>query len=232
MFLLEVSHNKFPQQMALGRKNDDCLINLKRNAFFNKKASSKLCLDPINDGYINRVVRLSLTLIDLLEPYIHMRYKVIKGEEDSYNLYLKWMVGGSINVDETIVLFDFVEDTKDFLAQINNRNKNSEMLSLFKHKSKTLKGYGVWNANFNEGNEFKYHVKFQTMKRHLVFVILARADSNWGKNDHPDPPVNPQAHIANLRNSDDYEAKNENFNLKGNKYQSSDIKIIDLKNLK
>ena len=43
MFLLEVSNEKTPEQKLLGRRNIDCLINIRPNAFFNKITENKNC---------------------------------------------------------------------------------------------------------------------------------------------------------------------------------------------
>ena len=228
MFLLEISHNKYPQQMSLGRNNIDCLLNLKTNAFFNKKANSKTCLDPINDGYIPRILRLTLTLLDMTEPDINFKHKLTKEREFAYNFYIKWAIGGSINVSETLVLYDFTNDEESIKEKIRNTKKNSELFNQFRFKSKKLKGMGVWNNNYKSKNLFRYHSKFKTQKKFLVFIILARADVNWGVNNKADPNVGPQSHIANLRNNDDYVAENKDFILKGNKYQASKLGIVNL----
>ena len=68
---------------------------------------------------------------------------------------------------------------------------------------------GVWNNNYKENNLFKYQTKFKSNKKFLVFIVLARADSSWGFSDNADPNVGPQSHISNLRNNDDYVAKNK-----------------------
>ena len=75
MFLLEVSHNKYPPERLLGRNNIDCILNLRKNAFFNNVTPKyKLCLNNDIDGYVTKILRLSLSLIDILEPYINFSY--------------------------------------------------------------------------------------------------------------------------------------------------------------
>lgn len=228
MFLLEISHSKFPEQMSLGKKNTECLLNLKRNAFFNKKVVTKDCLDPINDGYIPRLLRLSLALVDMMEPYVNFEHKLINEENNTFNFYLKWAVGGSIDVSETLVVYDFVDDVEMIKEKVTKARKNSELIEMFRFKSKKLSGMGVWNNGFKEKNHFKYHAKFTSEKKFLVFIVLARADSSWSVNDKPDPLVAPQSHIANLRNNDEYVAKNKLFKLQGNRYQASKLGIVVL----
>jgi hypothetical protein len=153
----------------------------------------------------------------------------VKHEEFTFDFYVKWAVGGSISVDETLVLFDFVEDATEIKQKVAAVKHNSELINLFKFKSKKLKGHGIWDQQFKDGSYFKYHAKFKSQKRQLVFIIVAKADKNWGINSNADPPVRPQTHIANLRSRDDYVAKNDNFKLKGNAYQASELKVINLK---
>ena len=228
MFLLEISHDKYPEQLSLGRKNTDCLLNLKRNAFFNKKASTKKCLDPINDGYIPRLIRLSLALIDMVEPYVNFEHKLINEGNNTYQSLIKWAVGGSIDVNETMVLYDFVDNVKVFKEKVYKTKLNTDLFELFRFKSKKLKGLGIWNNNYKDKDQFRYHVKFKTQKKALIFIILAQVDSNWGINGKSDPPVGPQSHIANLRNKDDYVAHNKDFLLRGKKYHASKLGVIYL----
>jgi len=210
-------------------KNTNCLLNLRSNAYFNSVVKDQVkCLDPIIDGYVSRIIRLSLTLIDLLQPYIVFHEKVVKNADSTYTLFLKWNVGGSLNVDETIVLSSFVNDEDSFRKKVENISNNSELINHFKFKSKPQNGLGIWNQKFNESSYFKYKANLKSSKKYFAFVILAKVDQNWSSEKEADPPINPQSHIINLRTMDDYISKNKDFELKGNIYARSEIKFIKL----
>ncbi len=174
MFLLEVSHDKNPVQKYLGRKNLNCLINLRENAFFNKlKINKKYCLDPLVDGYIPRVLRLSLTLIDLLEPYVNCMVK--KNKE---NIIVKWLVGGAITVNKTFILYDFIDDPINFKVKFEKITDNSQLRKLFKYRTKHEQGKGIWEEEFTSKDTFKDTIllKGRKGKKFIVFVVLAQVD--------------------------------------------------------
>ena len=172
MFLLEVSNSKNPEQKLLGRKNINCLLNLRPNAFFNKlKTNKKTCLDPFVDGYIPRVLRLSLTLIDLLEPYVNVQV-----EKKDKGVNIRWMVGGALTVNKTFVLYDFVADAINFKQKFNKITDNSRLKTIFKFRSKPLKGKAVWDEQFTEKDTFRDSLPIRIKSKFLVFVVLAQVD--------------------------------------------------------
>lgn len=173
MFLLEVSNDKNPDQKLLGRKNLNCLLNLRENAFFNKlKSNKKICLDPLIDGYIPRVLRLSLTLIDLLEPYVNVVIKRI-----SNNLIVDWIVGGAIRVDKTFILFDYVDDPLKFKKRFNKITDNSKLNKLFTFRSKPKFGKAIWDEAFSSRDYFRDNIDLVKSKRKfLVFIVVAQVD--------------------------------------------------------
>ena len=174
MFLLEVSNDKNPVQKYLGRKNINCLINLRENAFFNKlKTKKKYCLDPLVDGYIPRVLRLSLTLIDLLEPYVNSKVKKTK---DSVNV--DWLVGGAITVDKTFILYDFINDAINYKVKFEKIKDVSKLRKIFKFRTTHKKGKAIWDEEFTSKDTFRDSIslKGRNGEKFLVFVILAQVD--------------------------------------------------------
>jgi hypothetical protein len=233
MFLLEVSHEKDPQQVTLGRMNLDCIINLRSNAFFNEITPNKqLCLDDYIDGYVPRIIRLSLTLIDLLSPYVNYRTK-----ENQDEIEVEWAVGGSINVDSTYIVYDYFEndDSKEKSDCFKNKFDSDDLESIkkkLKFQTKSVCGKGIWNVEYTAKDNFK-----QTLKKKenftLVFMIIANVDKSWGQRNNPDPDINPQTHIANLRTNANYKASNHQFELKGSNFFKSKLAVIKFpKNIK
>jgi len=232
MFLLEVSQEKIPEQKLLGRRNVDCLINIRQNAFFNKIAHNKRkCLDGLIDGYVPRIIRLSLLLIDILQPYVNYKYS-----KKDQNLFLEWAVGGSIKVDETFILYDFFNEMpdKNFIKSIyaEKNPKNTQNQSL-KKITDTKKGKAIWEKNYSSKDFFNFTFeKPNKSGKFLVFVIYAKVDQDWGKQIRPDPQVPPQTHISNIRINDQYSAKNNNFEINGLLYYKSKIEVMDTEKLK
>ena len=232
MFLLEVSQEKIPEQKLLGRRNVDCLINIRQNAFFNKIAHNKRkCLDGLIDGYVPRIIRLSLLLIDILQPYVNYKYS-----NKDQNLFLEWAVGGSIKVDETFILYDFFNEVpdKNFITSIyaEKNPKNTQNQSL-KKITETKKGKAIWEKNYSSKDFFNFTFeKPNKSGKFLVFIIYAKVDQDWGKQIRPDPQVPPQTHISNIRINDQYSAKNNNFEINGLLYYKSKIEVMDTEKLK
>ena len=173
MFLLEVSNDKNPDQKLIGRKNVNCLLNLRENAFFNRvKTSKRVCLDPLIDGYIPRVLRLSMTLIDLLEPYINLEVKRI-----SNSINIDWIVGGSIRVDKTFILYDYVDDALNFKERLDKIKENSNLKKIFKFITRSKMGKAVWDEEFSSKDTFKENIRLdKSQRKFFVFLILAQVD--------------------------------------------------------
>jgi hypothetical protein len=232
MFLLEVSHEKVPEQKQLGRKNLDCLLNLRSNAFFNKLApNKKVCLDDYIDGYIPRIIRLSLTLIDLLHPYITYTAQPLKNK----NLAVTWTVGGAINVDNTFILYEYMAKPpcKETIEKLKTSTNLLELKSLLKNTTKSLAGKAVWNIDYSAKDRF--NINFPSPRKngnYLVFLIIAYVDKNWSLKNHPDPDINPQTHIANFRTNPNYTASNAGYKIKGQEFFRSNLRVIKTKNFK
>ena len=205
MFLLEISNEKIPKEKELGIRDDNCLLN------FRSSINNQTC----DDGYVNRVIRIAITLIDLLIPYIKIEKEILNSVE--------WNVGGAIIVDETFIIYDYFDSKPSFSNDITNP---SNMYEILKRKSEVFSGNALWSLEFNRENAYKY--SFTTEKKYLVYIIYAKVDKDWMKQNNPKPLVNPQTHIVNLRNSNEYIAKNKNFFLKGQEYFNSGIIIKEI----
>jgi hypothetical protein len=237
MFLLEISHNKKPDRRKLGKRSqkDECILDIRTNPFTLFQSKEKLqinqmdnlrnkCLDKNYDGYISKVLRLCLSLIDLLEPYINVNLKFNK-EKNLLEVF--WIVGGATKVDETYVQFNFT-------------NKKIESYSLkqieekFKYKTKVQQGKALWDRDFSNESIFNEKLSLgqqNTDRQFLELIIIARVDKDWLNQNNPQPNVTPRTHIVNLRNSNDYVAKNGNFELKGKEKFTSKVFYVDLKNI-
>jgi hypothetical protein len=229
MFLLEVSNRKFPEERFLGRKNLNCLINLKSNAFFNNLAPNrKICLDDYIDGYIPRIIRLSLTLIDILNPYISYMVAPINRDAE-----VKWTVGGAITVDSTYIIYDYFKEHPDeYLINRLNSGNIEEIKKLLKSQTKELSGKAIWDINYSAHDRFSHIFEYFNDRQYLVFVVVAKVDKNWSLKNNPDPDVNPQTHIANLRNDPNYVASNGKYTLRGQDIFKSPADKINFNKIK
>lgn len=225
MFLLEVSHEKTPEQKKLGRKNKHCLMNTRYNAFFSGIAKNiHKCKEDLIDGYIPRIIRLSLLLIDILQPYVNFRQNKVE-----QNLIVEWAVGGAVSVDETFILYGYFDKVleKEVLKEIINEKNPEKTMKYLKNKTNVLKGNAVWDKDFNDKNYFKETFESPLNKGAvLIYVIYAKVDQNWGKQNMPDPNVPPQTHITNTRTNGEYKAANNGFEISGTSYFMSDISIL------
>ena len=227
MFLLEVSNSKNPSSNQLGAQNVDCLLNLRNHAFFNSVTPHKNeCLTKGIDGYIPKIIRLGLTLIDFLEPYINFNAKV------SDSIDIRWQVGGAIDVDETFILWSTNVHDKSELELILTSDENStvklnSIKRILNHHSKPTQGNAIWNKDFK--GEFFNH---QFPRKNLTFVIVAAVDSFMSSTpiEESDPQVPPQTHFVNLRSDEEYSigTEEEGLYLRGAKYFFSEIGNIDL----
>ncbi len=232
MFLLEASNDKHPKDELLGKEHHNCLVNIRQNAFFNKVITDKACLDKAVDGYVPRILRLSLSLIDLLEPYINFKASLTA---NSRSIHIKWIVGGALEVNNSLVLYDYVSvsKAKKIEKQIVKMKDNADVLKLFRHKTKPVKGNGIWGFSFTKKDNFNTDIKYPSTERKiLLFIIIAEVDKNWGNKIKADPLLNPQTHVVNLRINPNYTAKNGKFSLRGQKYFKSDLGIVEIKNKK
>ncbi len=242
MFLLEISDDKKPQGNKLGRKteSDECILGIHSNAFNifntdnsdgnsnsnkNKNNNIKECLDLDNDGYVNRVLRLSLTMIDLLSPYIIGEFKL----SNKHDVNVRWTVGGAIDVDETFMLYNFV-DKSEYTGGGTNSEDVPHDSSYFKNKSEVLKGKAVWNLNFEDSKDmFELTVENKNNKKYLEAIVFAKVDGKWFEQDKPIPRVMPQTHLVNLRRDSSYRAKNGKFEIFGKEYFNSQFYLIEIK---
>lgn len=225
MFLLEVSHEKIPEQKLLGRRNKHCLMNTRHNAFFNTPAKNKhRCEEELIDGYIPRIIRLSLLLIDILQPYVNFRQRA-----DDGNLIVDWAVGGAITVDETFILYGYFDEVldKQILEQIINEKDPDVTKKYLQYNTPVKNGKAIWDKSFTDQDYFRE--TFETPLEFgnvLIYIIYAKVDQNWAKQTAPDPAVPPQTHISNIRLNSEYTAKNNGYEIEGSTFYASDISIL------
>ena len=189
-----------------------------------------MCLNELIDGYIPRIIRLSLLLIDILQPYVNYRNLPLSGND----LQIEWSVGGTITVDETFILYEYfnVLPDKNFTQQISAEKNPKNAQKILKNMTTLQNGRGIWDEAFTNNDNYKYNfVAPATKGKYLVFVIYAKVDQNWSKQNKPDPQVPPQTHISNIRINDSYNAKNVNFEISGSIYSKSNLVIFDTANL-
>jgi hypothetical protein len=220
-FLLEASNNKHPEVTLLGAYNYDCLVNRRYNAFFNEIKGNNLCQNPLIDGYINKIVRLMLTLVDIAKPYIPMQ---ITDNNDSVKI--KWTIGGAITVDETYLAYGYsdVAPDKTFLDNLNKIKTEEELVKLLPSKTCLRTGDAVWGINYGQKDWFEETIP-KIPGKHLVVVPFAKVDKQFSKQSNPDPKIPPQSHLYNLRTKHDYFVKNGNFEIHGNDFFMGEVNV-------
>lgn len=228
MFLLETSEDKSPSEKLLGKKNKNCLINFRLNAFFNKKKQKNYCREKDNNGYIPKVIRISLLLIDLIKPYINFRQL-----NKNNNLLIQWSVGGAIEVNETFILFGYFERelTKDILKEIKREKNPENIRGHLMFKTGVKEGKGIWDKNYSKENYFEEtFISPEKQGKVLVFIIYAKVDQNWKSPRNSSPRIPPQTHFVNSRINEYYKVNDskDNFEIEGRLYYNSDVSVVYL----
>eukprot|EP00164_Ancoracysta_twista_P001425 GFYU01001856.1.p1 GENE.GFYU01001856.1~~GFYU01001856.1.p1 ORF type:complete len:640 (+),score=121.21 GFYU01001856.1:26-1945(+) len=178
-YLVEMANRKIPPASELGSSDDVLTPGGK------------------GDGELPRNMRLCLTIIDYVQPYINL---AIENKGD----YLRatWTVRGAWTVQETQVVVGFVKE-------VNWTNSSSLTAS---NPDIVLSSPIVSNTNGNL--KFIADLPF---KGDGVYVAFARAvvDQTFSKQNHPDPHVPPQSHYVNARTRNDYYAENNGHTIQG-----------------
>jgi hypothetical protein len=215
-FLLETSESKSPPEVNLGLNRAECITNILRNPFKPEIDNfiEKECLSNTYNGYISKNLRLLLVNLDLLQPYVHVSYAIVRRNKFS----LKWIVGGCEKVDETFVVYQIAkEGDREFENKIEEwknegfkniqeiRKNNSDKLNDEKIKfSKIQSGSGIWDLNSNSKNGSKFifeefhdidiniDIKSNEEKsvRLIKYVVLAKVDDHWKESKEKNVNVN------------------------------------------
>jgi hypothetical protein len=203
MFLLEANHDKNPPESQLGQRIDNCLLYFHNNAF-NIPKPSEDCKQ--SDGYVNRIIRMGLTLIDLLTPYIN--YNILP------DYTIEWVVGGAISVDETYVKYNcFTEEELKYYECPDNKTSVRDRLT---NESPKLSGFAIWNKEYDKDKQFRFKIPPGGGGGYFVFQILAKVDKDWSFQVDAKPNIPPQTNIVNLRTNKNYVAElNGKFKLHG-----------------
>ncbi|CAG9328274.1 unnamed protein product [Blepharisma stoltei] len=147
-------------------------------------------------GLIPQFIRMSLGLIDLAKPYILADIVTIEN-----GIRVDWTVWGCITVDYTQVFYG--KYTETLYEEIIK--DSSKSISLLK-KTKNRGGKCRWGGM----TEFSEEI---ITEEDVIVVISAKVDSNWLKQNKPDPNVPPQSHIVNSRTKQHYKVSNKNYSI-------------------
>ncbi len=131
---------------------------------------------------------------------------------------IEWLVGGSIKVDYTILYYNIVEKSKQF---INNRayTLEDDIKLDYKNNSSIIKGEGIWSDNHLNVKPFVFEFNLKHNEK-IQFIIIARVDGFMKEIIESDPKVPPQSHFVNLRKSFNYQIGNDKseYNIKGKEF--------------
>jgi hypothetical protein len=208
VFLLEASYAKEPKPDTLGKKKDECLIGFKNSAYYNNQKYDPNQCDK-NNGYFSNFIRMSLTLIDLLLPYI-IPFKKDDG-------VIEWVVGGAKDVNETFVKYNYFTKEEYEALKCVKMECPEEVIDKLKLESGKLNGYAIWSKEYKKENNFKFNFDV-TKGGYVVYTVYAKVDKKWGESVNASPHLPPQSVLVQLRTNKDYVAENPNFQLKGMEY--------------
>ncbi|CEL94616.1 unnamed protein product [Vitrella brassicaformis CCMP3155] len=80
------------------------------------------------------------------------------------------------------------------------------------------RGLGVWEEEGDKGEVvFEFTLPQQLQAGQYCAAVLAEFDQGWAKQEEPDPPLKPQAHISQARLYDNYTAENAGIIIEGHK---------------
>lgn len=200
MFLFEVSQEKEPPEYLLGKRNNKCILDYR-----NRNDCEK------DNGYIPRVIRVALAMIDMLKPYVDM---TINSKGKTINI--SWNIGGAIDVDETFLLYSKKQINVNQLRKM----KSIEDIKQRYNHTKIQKGKGFWNIHYSNKSSFKERIEVKG--KEINVVVVYKCDSKWGRKVRDsDPRIYPQTHIANARTNSKYRAKNNEYYIKGSSFYVS-----------
>jgi len=196
LYLVETWYNKHPPANEYGNEN----------GIMNKNTS--------DDGHIPRNIRLCLTMIDMVKPYI--RDIKMKNLNETHAI-IEWKLGGSLYVNETFVEWGYAN-----LIYSNESISNPNIIGIkdykiindnflgFTHKSQKLTGQSIWIKN---GTKFEAQIPYSKNENEfIIFRINAKTDLQWSMQKNPIPKALPLTHFAKLRINSNY-AITDNENI-------------------
>ena len=174
LFLVEADNQKSPPPARYGNKEDV----------------------PIGGGLIPRYIRMSLSVIDLAEPYIvHTIAKTKDG------ILVEWELWGCIDVVETNIYYS--------IENSNNWETWNQTIA--------QSGGGRW------GEYTKFSELF---KVESIFIVITAVVDQWTNQTNPDPNVLPQSHIVRARTLPGYKVTHNFFEIVGDRVTKTNIVAI------
>ncbi len=165
--------------------------------------------DVLNNqsGLVPEYIRMSLALIDLAQPHIELSTPLIAGSKTRVH----WRVWGCVTVNETKL---------NYIPYSPSITIDDKLI-----RNKQLKSTRSQSGSCRWGEFTEFSEKLEIEGDYLVFVT-AVVDQDWRDQRNPDPAVPPQTHIVQMRTSDEYNASNGKWTLKGGKiWKSRGIKL-------
>eukprot|EP00871_Galdieria_phlegrea_P002684 jgi/Galph1/3416/GphlegSOOS_G2081.1 len=224
-YLIETSSEKQPPQDSLG------------NFYW------PLIRAHVGDGHIPRNIRLSLTAIDLLQPYMTLGSTSQSTESllipiSSFSFHrsfsfsdpilkyfpIQWTVGGGLQIIETFLEWSTLQHNDSFLQGRTNKQNGSMIWDPFETVNMTRLGYS-FEEYVDISDLLSQLGKEQTLYfRARAMVDVQWNDSNSGKeNNESKENLAPQSHWVNVRSNNDWYAATNDHVLQGHVYFCTDI---------
>ena len=192
------------------------------------------------NGHISRNIRLALLAAELVQPWLSIRnvneiemtddiipmietagcqdYKLVSVPQNSRKAVIEWIVGGSLNIDDTKVWYAKWSDVPELgcsdQPHLNIQEKMREGTPISKTTGKT--GYastsGAKTAHFSASLDL---TTFGPDDK-IVVMVSARVDQSWlSQPDNIEPNKKPQSHMANARTNPDWYFESEGKVIQG-----------------
>merc|ERR1712157_288763 len=190
------------------------------------------------NGHISRNIRLSLVMMDLVEPYIVI--EAINGDNIPFDivptmhnppipitlasnttLEITWNVRGALTVDKTFL----IHSTPN---QFHNKNLQELLLHedpTFQY-TESMKGDTIWKSNsFDfESKDYSFTASIDLSQYNIGDTVqihaVALVDQSWTTQPKPKyfkPNIPPQSHLVNVRTNPNwfYETDDKAYSIQG-----------------
>jgi hypothetical protein len=206
-------------------------------------------LDVLNpessgNGHVPRNLRLSLLMIDLVEPYVWFtsdigssRYQLdtmipfpestgsscrdhvmMQVEQETTMLEVSWEVGGAFQVDSTALWYAKWDDIPETVLDCRTQPTIADVQQYMQAGFLTGPLGGTGRFSTTRSTVFDGTISLSNFTHGDTIVILAsaRVDSSWADSSSPlRPQVSPQTHLANVRTNPEYYYETETNVVRG-----------------
>ena len=195
------------------------------------------------NGHVPRNVRLSLLMVDLVEPYVWFTNDssssagvntmipyggescrtniMLEVEQSTNNVFtVSWQVGGAFQVDETDLWYAKWEDVPETALDCHTQPTRANVQQYMQRGTLTgpLIGTGRFSSSGSTVLEGTIPLSDFNNGDTIVILASARVDSSWtnaASSAVLRPQLPPQSHLANIRTNPEYYYETETNIVRG-----------------